>query len=82
MAVRAELKWLLQQGRRGVERGESGTPLTQGKVRRRGVPMRPKDAFQGHERLGLTEGSEVVVRKENFRVQDFKNRATPVGDEV
>lgn len=27
---------------------------------------------------GLIEGSEVVVRKENFRVQDFKNGATPV----
>lgn len=76
------MKWLLQQGLRGMEPGERGTLLTQGKVRRQGVPMRPKDVFQGHERLGLTEGSEVVVRKENFRVQDFKNRATPVGDEV
>lgn len=65
-----------------MELGERGTPLTQEKVRRQGVPMRPKDVFQGHERQGLTEGSEVVVRKENFRVQDFKNRATPVGDGV
>lgn len=30
----------------------------------------------------LIEGSEVVVRKENFRVQDFKNRATPVDVKV
>lgn len=29
---------------------------------------------------GLIEGSEVAVRKENFRVQDFKNGATPVDD--
>lgn len=62
--------------------GGSGTLLTQGKVKRQGVPMRPKDVFQGHERLRTDRGSEVVVRKENFRVQDFKNRATPVGDKV
>ena len=29
---------------------------------------------------GLIEGSEVVVGKEDFRVQDFKHGATPVDD--
>lgn len=75
--MRVELKWLLQQGRRGKRPGGSGVLLTQGKVKRQGVPMRPKDMFQGHERLRADRRIRGCGQKGEFQSSGFQKQSSP-----
>lgn len=55
-----------------MELGGSDILLTQGKVKRPSVPMRPKNTFQGHERLGTDRRIRGCGQKGEFQSSGFQ----------
>lgn len=60
---------------KGTKLGGSGTLLTQGEVKRQGVPTRPKDVLQGHERLRTDRKIRGCGQKGEFQSSGFQKQS-------